>query len=85
MSYRFCHVSVWFAFSVAVEVVVELELESELESSAHVCLVEVVSVVPGASLLRRPSVVVVVVVVDSALETPVELEDLVVGAKKRPS
>ena len=64
---------------------VEPVVESELESLVQVCLVEVGSVVPGSSLLRHPSVVGVVVVVDSALETPVELEDLVVGAKKRPS
>ena len=56
----------------------------EVELLAQVCLVEVESVVSSLPL-RRPSFVAAVVVVDSALETQMELVDLVVGAKKRPS
>ena len=72
---------------VAHQVVVEAERQVvvEVELLAQVCLVEVESVVRRSSPLHRSSFVAAVVVVDSALETPVELEDLVVGAKKRPS
>ena len=74
------------AVEAAEEASVELarQVVVEVELLAQVRLVDVGSVV-SSSPLRRPSFVAAVVVVDSALETPVELVDLVVEAKKRPS